>query len=412
MATYSLIGAQFDDSRFFDDNLSFDSDKQTNLPIEVTFTLNPPAMRYIAREVRELNINVDIEGDLDLGIGVDLLPLIPSKFHSSIMMRDFIDSVSQGVGQWLGKISDLRALQDPYSVGEEYIGFLAALIGLEFLNEENFNIQQLRNQLLGAIDWYKLKGTYSGLRLISRIYGFEVIIYDMYTNDYETFVDEPWFVADYPEENPPGLDSSYYKSPHFGYEIQLNVLYGEGSTSYLWINSMYEGIPQRVEQIRPANTVPHIRALLTGFTHSDGQVYGTAVNVYTVITPNWDPENRYFDQSPEWNFDDGVFFDNSDDAFLSAVTKFKVGIGNKGVIPYTSETALADVVYEGAITSHTVYDDRVEYLITIPAELAIVGLSELGLFLNDNTTMVAMSTFPDTDKTAGLELRMIITIYI
>jgi hypothetical protein len=43
--------------------------------------------------------------------------------------------------------------------------------------------------------------------------------------------------------------------------------------------------------------------------------------------------------------------------------------------------------------------------------LALSSISELGLFLNDGTTLVLASTFPDVDKTEGMELKILVTVY-
>ena len=59
----------------------------------------------------------------------------------------------------------------------------------------------------------------------------------------------------------------------------------------------------------------------------------------------------------------------------------------------------------------TIYSDRTEYYFTVPAATVQDGLSELGLYLIDGTTLEIASTFPDIDLPAGVELKVRVIIY-
>jgi len=400
----------------FDEGYYFDDDSQRIVSIEGLATLEPSNFRYAALESREIIIECEMSLIADYAKWIDLLELVPQKFRESILLQEFLQAIGVSVGTWLGKIDDLLTILDPYKVGEAYIDYLAALLGLTLVKHEETTIIDLRKQVQEVVDWYKIKGTYKSLQIIAHSHGFTTNIYDMYTKDYITFVLEEWFVGD-EGENPPGLDASYYKSPHFGYEVVLDKVYYDGSDAYLFSSDMETDAIYFVESIRPVNTVPHYRVLLNCLTYQDGLVYTTDVLVKTITTGNWVWAQLNFDMDYVgsglgWNFDDGSFFDQSFAGFLNSITKYQLGIGNKGVSPDDSNFNLANVVIQGNINSIAIYDDRVEYEIIIPSGTVQDGLSELGLFLNDNTTMVVASTFPDVDKTSGYELRVLVIIML
>jgi len=437
LVTKNLLGYSFDESWNFDDSIRFDT-TQTSV---VDMTMDADAQfsmvhNFILDDVAIMDVSIVYEGITT----IDLLPLIPRKFHSSDMMVDYIDVVSTGVGSTLDKTKGLPSLIDPYKVGVDYIGYLAQLIGYKFINEADSSIDQLKNQLLEAVSFFKIKGTYKALELAGKFAGLTINIFDMYTNDYVTFVPQDWFVADYEEENPEGLDSSYYKSPHFGMEISLDRYYGSASDEYLWVDSMYVLVPEITEFVRPANTVPHYWTRLSCLTRDDGEVYNiTTTKVKTTVTDNWGYSRRYFDDS--WNFDQGTYsgilstydnsyefnfpvaydadtsfggqvnFDESPAGFFSSISKFKLGTGHKGLPPTYSGFTLDNQVYEGTVTGYTLSEDRVVFDMSIPASLSFSGLSELVLCLNSGEVVVA-STFPNADKTLGLEMKVGVTVLL
>ena len=398
-----------------DDGWYFDGVPYGDVVIESETEVEPAAGYYIGSEIRDITIIAEIEDLIDYIKFIDLMPLIPEKFHSpDTLLEDFIYQAGRYVGAWLSDIDDLPKLQDPYSIDEVYIEYLASLIGLTLVRDENTTLDGLRQQVAQAIDWYKIKGTYESLVIKAYLSGFKTNIYDFYTNDYTTFVKvEYWFVGDGPE-NPPGFDDTYYKSPHFGLEVVLDTLYGASSSPYLWKDEQLVSITTDVESLRPANTVPHYIALLNPITIEDEQCHTTPEQIVTKVTNHWQQRKLRFDMTDSslaWWIDGGKYFDRPLDAFLSTITNWKVGTGNKGISPCTSGFALSNVVFQGTVDGYTIYSDRADIEFTIADNLAQEQLSELGLFLNDNTTPLVYSTFPNVDKTEGMELRIVVTVY-
>ena len=204
---------------------------------------------------------------LDKSRELDLLQLIPEKFHSSQLLVDLVNILSQEVGSWLEKIRDLRLLQDPDTAGFTYLQHLSKLPGVDFpeVYDESYE-DQLRKEVRDAVDWIRSKGTYRALHIVAYLMGVNANIRDLYTNDYTNFVAiDDWFVGE-ENENPNGLDSSYYKSPHFGFSILLNNFHAwEGDSAqpeYLWTSGSFTRIHKYVDRIRPVNTVPHYELLL------------------------------------------------------------------------------------------------------------------------------------------------------
>jgi hypothetical protein len=424
----SSVTANFDNVKVslwnFDGGLNFDGTAIGDFDMEMEWSLYPSKGYYIAREFREFIIEMLFDEVITYIKFIDLLPLIPEKFHAiepdkppstGYLLEDFIYQIGRYVGAWMSKADELPRLQDPYAVGIDYIHFLADLINLTLVVDENSTLDSLRRQLSQAIDWYKLKGTYKALSIVTYLSGFTINIYDMYTNDYVTFIKvAEWFVADSPGENPTGLDSSYYKSPHFGVEVVLDTTYQPGSNPYLWKNDQLQSMSDSIESMRPANTVPHYIAFLNPQTIEDEDCHTTTgSNIITRVTQYWQ-QRLYFDMttsSLEWFFDGGKNFDYPLTAFLDSVSQWKLGTGNKSVSPCSSGFGLDNVVLTGTVDSYTVYDDRVEIEFTIPESVAVTGLSELALIRTDTNEDVLYSTFPSVDKTEGMELRIVVTVY-
>ena len=57
---------------------------------------------------------------------------VPEKFRSSVALQQFMAEAGLMVGSWLGSISDLSLLIDPWNVDQQYITYLADLIGFNF----------------------------------------------------------------------------------------------------------------------------------------------------------------------------------------------------------------------------------------------------------------------------------------
>ena len=184
----------FDDSTvYFDENLNFDS--LANSVLQITETDTAVSQRYIANEVGILNITQTDVGTENYSQYVDLMQYVPEKFRSSVALQQFMAEAGLMVGSWLGSISDLSLLIDPWNVDQQYITYLADLIGFNFQATSTTPFSQIQRQLLQAIPWYKMKGTYQGYKYIGYALGLNLNLYDMYTQDYINFIPEPWYAG-------------------------------------------------------------------------------------------------------------------------------------------------------------------------------------------------------------------------
>jgi hypothetical protein len=367
--------------------------------------------------VRSLDDLSDVEVEMSVDITyskfLDLLSLVPEKFRESVLLITYLNAVGIYGGAWLSLIDEILYLLDPYNVDVTYIDKLAGNIGLTLVRNSDTTEANLRLQVVQACEWYKMKGTYNALAIISYISKLSITIYDMYTKDYATFVKTPWFVGE-EGENPSGLDSTYYKSPHFTLEVLLGINYGtdsssSGSGGYLWDSTLFSNLSQQIEEIRPVNTVPNYEIVLQPDTDETGIAVETSYNILTAVSGSWVFSRRHFDTSLD--FDDSIRFDWTYDAFINNITVWKLGTGNKGVSPDSSAfTGLENIVLTGSVTP-AVYADYIEFDFTVASGTVPAGLSELGLYLSDGTTLVCASTFPDIDKHSGVVLRVRLRIY-
>jgi len=346
---------------------------------------------------------------------VDLLPLVPEKFRTSSILQAYLQTAGINVGQWLSKVDDLVYILNPDRVGVTYAQYLADAIGLQLVRDDDTTLASLRRQIRWAIAWYKLKGTYQAMITAAYLLGLEVQISDMYTNDYVTFVLEDWYAGD-EGTNPPGLDSSYYKSSHFGIEYVLNQVFQEGSDEYLWRSVLYTPLTEYVETIRPANTVPHYILSLTPETDESGAAMAVDGDIVTAVQASWVPGRYYFDEGT-WKLDNTeggggqIYLNQTQDTYYNSITEWALGTGNKGASPDDSGFVIETPVLTGTIDVVRILTDRVEYEILVPAT-AQVGLSELGLYIPGvPDDLVIGSTFPDIDLVAGVELRITVKVY-
>ena len=416
-------------------------DAYANTTVVITVEMSFASQSYNAVEVLDVDIKIDFDVDENYSNYIDLLELVPSKFRESTALQQFMYEIGLMTGEWVGAIHDTETLIDKYTVGDEYLQNLADLVGLDIITDSTTTLDERRQQLIQVIDWYKLKGTYKAVDYIGYLFSVTLEFWDLYTNDYVTFIEEPWFVGNSEAENPGGLDSTYYKSPHFGISILLDTAYGEDPDKHLYYATGNADLATYIERVRPINTVPHYAILLqpigdeTGVAvESAGEVLCCSIGDWTFTKFYWDDPSGLDDVIDDVldtvidsdgntvqaivprQFDDGNFFDFSRDAFLNTIVKWKLGTGNKGVSPDTGGFALANVVLDSediGMTGQTIviYSDRTEYYFTVPESTVQNGFSELGLFLADGTTMEIAATFPDIDKPAGIELKVRVIIY-
>ena len=416
-------------------------DAYANTTINLTVEMSLVGDTYYAHEILDIDIKVDFDVDENYSNYIDLMELVPAKFRESVALQEFIYEAGLMTGEWLGYINDTITLLDKYTVGDEYLQNLADLVGLDIITDSTTTLDERRQQLIQVIDWYKLKGTYQAIDYISYLFNVTLTFWDLYTNDYVTFIQQPWFVGNSQDENPGGLDSSYYKSPHFGIVILLDTVFGVAPNKHLFVGGGTEDLSTYIERVRPINTVPHYGILLQPVGDETGIANEVPGEILTATIGDWDFTKFYWDDPTNvdnvidsnldlvvddlgntvtvltpHSFDDGDFFDYSRDAFLNSIVKWKLGTGNKGVSPDTPGFALANVVLtsedpgmSGQII--TLYSDRSEYFFTVPTTVVQAGISELGLYLFDGTTLEIAATFPDIDKEAGMELQVKVIIY-
>ena len=326
----------------------------------------------------------------------------------SAILREFIDACNDVVNELNAKISDINTLVNIDAVPDDYLRNLANLIGADL---SAFDVQtnaEFRNFIRNAVGWYKIKGLYQAINVILYVRGIKAQIWDMWTLDYSDFVLQSPSI-----ETPPGID--YYKSPHFSLEIVLDTVLGSYPNEYLLAADMLTFVENMIEEVRPVHTVPHYGAFLNPKTYEDHLVHTVAGNIRTKVTAYWDFVRLYFDMSSRsseqgWYFDTGKYFDWSYDSIINSVTVWKLGIGNRNISPDDPAFSLQSPVLVGTVDEITIGADKITYEFTVPTSVVQSGISELGLYLTDGTTLMVVSTFPTIDKAAGDYLRVSVDI--
>lgn len=393
----------------------FDYDTQGSL-ITGASVIDLVEQKYYALEVLDVIITSKMALFEDYSDFVDLMTLVPLKFRNSVLLQELLSECGILTGTWLGNTNDIEKLVDKYNVAGEYLQYLSDLVGYSIIRADTATTSEQRRQLIQVIDWYKEKGTYVSLKHIAYTLGLNLHIWDTYTSDYLTFTRKDWFVG-HENENPGGLSSTYYKSPHLIVEILLDTLYHSTPYDYLFVEEMQSNLIEYVEPIRPINVVVNYSMLLTSIAIEIGTAYITPTLISTTTMAAWEYSKVYFDGAfgptgVSTNFNDNKFFDNDPTTFISSVVTWKLGNGSKEKYPDRDSFVLENVVLTGTVDSYNIYDDRIEFDFFVPIGTAQAGISELGLFLPDNTTMVVASTFPDIELTTdGPQLTVKVKIY-
>ncbi len=371
--------------------------------------------------VEGIEITLEMEHDFELDVihtvALDLIELVPEKFRQSPILQDYLEEAGLQLGNWLTSVRDIVKLLSPNTVASlNYLRRLGALIGVEFSPEDETTEAKTRKEITNAVDWYKLKGTYRSIDIMALIQEFTVNLYDMYTNDYTTFYLVDWFVGD-ENENPPGFDSSYYKSPHFGLEVLLNKVFETDSLTYLWETDYLDNLHLQVEKTRPAHIVPHYLLLLNPKTDEFGNIIEVDGEIKTKILGDWQSSQKFFDMvgsTNAWNFDDGTYFDQSEEGFLKSITKWVLGTGNYPGDLSGSFFSIENPVLTGTIESSdiTIEEDKVTFEFIVPKGTQQDGISELGLYIPGTPDkLVVASIFPKIDKDDRVELRVVVEVF-
>ena len=221
--------------------------------------------------------------------------------------------------------------------------------------------------------------------------------------------DQEWFVGA-EDENPAGLSSNYYKSPHYGVEIHLGRLIDSDS---LFTAETGEDLIFDAEKTRPAHTVAHYRLRLQGDTNESGDARTLPQNIMTAVTDDWTYQTVFFDDADADSnidqFDESGEFDNSENSFLNGITTWKLGTGNYGISPDESAFALSSVVLTDTDVEYEILPTKIRFTFTVPKASTATDLTEAGLY-SGSTLMVGM-TFPKIDLTSDFEMKVVIDVY-
>lgn len=398
-----------------DEGFHLDQENMAIIESELEFTAD---VVYHHRPFEDLEMIIEVELDIDIlhAVPLDLMPLVPEKFRRSEILQAFISEAGIQFGDFLTKVRDIVLLLSPNTVSSrQYLRYLGALIGVTFPPEDESTEEEIRKILAQALDWYKLKGTYESTRIIAMTQSFGVNIFDMYTDDYSTFVLTDWFVGG-ENENPPGLGVTYYKSPHFGVEVRLNQIRIVGSQNYLWYGSWLDNFAQQIEDTRPIHTVPHYILLLNPKTDEYRHKIEVSGGIKTKLTSGWQFSTKYFDMvgsGQAWTFDSGAMtFDSSETAFIQSITKWTLGTG--AMIDNSAGPQIQHAVLTGTIdvADITIDSEKYQFEFIIPKSVIESGITELGLSIPGTPdTLVLVSNFPKIDLDGRVEMRVVVQVY-
>ena len=380
---------------------------------------------------------------------INLLQLIPEKFQDSDILTTLIEILEENVTSWNASIAGLQQLLDPYNVPEAYLQHLANHIGFILSSSDDVTVATRRKELIGAVDWYKVKGTYGSLALISLWANFDFTIYDKYCNseaNYNNgiFSDQEWFVGN-EDENPPGLDSSYFKTPHFGLNVDLNTVYDAGTYSegyldrHLWRPSLFVGVTDHVEKTRPVNTVPSYFILHTCITDESLDAFTvTATEVVTRIVGDWGYDQLHFDETREaesgdesgtdedYHFDAEERFDTDIESFVESISVWKLSTCDQATESGETDScmdltgaapvggfALNNIVLNGTVDSYRIYPDRIEFYFSVARSVVQYDINEVGLYrvVDDVESLMIASTCPEINKGSSTALTVKVIVY-
>lgn len=416
----------FDDGHHFDEGHSVVISADGEMDVEHSYG-------HVLFTDATIDIIAEFEVDFFIGVPLDLMPLFPEKFRNTEelgdpeILREYVEEFGIQVGVWLNAVQDIVQLLNPNTIyTNSYIRNLGALIGVSFPDEDDTDEAELIRVLSQAVDWYKVKGTYESIDIIALASKLTMNIWDMYTNDYVSFHLTDWFVGG-ENENPPGYDNTYFKSPHFGAEVVLNKKYLIDSQYYLWSSELNKTIVRMIDETRPVHTVPHFMILLNPQTDEFGNVITVSGDIQTRVLDSWEISTGYFDEGT-WTFDDPVDewqWDLTAETFIKSVTKWVLGSGGQVMessgISGTFSGSLYDSGFdimvpeiEGTIDPDDIIIgvDKIIFEFVVPKAIEADGLNELGLYIPGTPdTIVIGSVFPKINKTDDAEMRVLVEVW-
>ena len=273
--------------------------------------------------------------------------LMPKKFRNAPVLMGYLTGISEVVNQIDCKVSNLSSLVNIDTCPSKYLGHLAALIAYTPKNIAAATIEQIRNQIKMAVSLYQIKGTYKVIPPLFNLFGLDVEVWDMWTQDYINF----WRVAPHWHQ---GITDGYvptpvntldsgktfdanpvvhldtadgFKTPHMDFVILMDrIIVQYGVYNRLFIASLWDPIFAMIEEFVGLNIVPNYYLSLAGTSDITKDVYTSPGGVMACVTDA---------------FNAGRF---------SEMTVFKVGIGNVYNPPDPGVTGLQAPVYTGTCT--------------------------------------------------------------
>ena len=200
----------------------------------------------------------------------------------------------------------------------------------------------------------------------------------------------------------------YFKAPFLVNEIVLNKSYGAIPNKYLFRKGMMRIFSNTIEKVRPVNVVYEYQVHMNPQCRENSEVMEVPGEIKTKTMSVWEFIRLYLNmtETDKWHVSSGKRLDWRYDAFIGAINKWRLGIGNKGKSPGDPGFDLENVVLEGTIDLVKKTGEKISFEFVVPQNLVQDGLSELGLCFNDDTLQIA-STFPDVDKVEGIGFRIV-----
>ena len=146
---------------YLDDGNYIDFSSVATIEGEVEFTSDFSMIYNPFADLQQLEIKVNFELKVIAAVALDLMQLVPEKFHGKLednWFRDYISEMDLQVGSWLTYVRDIIKLENPYTVGSmKYLRHLGYIIGVNFPSEDETTELEMRKTLAQATDCTKLK---------------------------------------------------------------------------------------------------------------------------------------------------------------------------------------------------------------------------------------------------------------
>jgi len=172
-----------------------------------------------------------------------------------------------------------------------------------------------------------------------------------------------------------------------------------------------------LEEVRPVHTVPHFSILLNPQTDEFGHIIEVEGEIRAKVISDWQYSTKYFDMegsADAWDFDSGVLFDQSTEAFIKSIMRFKLGTGNYPCQLDASVVTIQSPVYTGSIDPDniSILDDRYRFEFSVPKNIPLNNISELGLFIPSvPEVLVLASCFPKIVKDTRVSLKVAVEVF-